>query len=197
MARMSPLRLRLVQIAALLALLLEFLPRPIVSFGTGVGVGIIAHGTQACSDPARRVATITVVTAGGAVSSLVRENESIYLEATNALRNEIADAGGTQRDYGARVAEINEAFDRRTRALAATSAALYGAAGIIDATERGAPATQYASAAASVLRALEIALPELTREQGPLRGLHIPSELQTVLASLRGIAQQIGESRDH
>lgn len=145
--------------------------------------GALLHG---CSGE-QRVAQTTIVAMGGSVSAIHEAHRDAYVEATDALRAEVRAQHGTIADYDRGVVPIDRAFRARSEALQSLSASLYAAAAIVDAHERGAPASQYAPAAVDVLRALERVLDVLDHGEVIPR-VPIPSEVRTTMRALEAVA---------
>lgn len=148
---------------------------------------VIALATlHGCAATPHQVATSAEVTAGGLTQRLVIENERVYREATDALRNRLAAEHRTLADYDAEARPLDEAFGHRALALSALSAQLYAAAGITDAARAGNP-TQIATAARLVVVAIDQLLTAI--EDGAiLPPVPLPPELDAIRATLRALA---------
>ncbi len=146
-------------------------------------------GLTACSSPqtGQVVARASVLSAGAAVETLGEQTRAAYVTATNRLRAEIRDAGGTQGDYAQQVATLDAAQQVRSRALDALTEAVYGAAGVLDAAAASARPIDYRRAAATLLAAIDDALAVLA-DGTVLPHLELPTSLVTLVGRLRALA---------
>lgn len=137
-----------------------------------------------CAATPHQVASGAVSTAGAITASLHRDHQRIYREATDRLREDLRQRGGTLAEYDAAVVPIDAEFRRRSQSIAALSASLYAAASIIDAARAGASFEQYAAAAAAVI----VSLDEVVGAIGAgaiLPPVAIPPEVDAVRGTLR------------
>lgn len=159
-----------------------------------LGVALMA-GVVACRSP--QPVRVAIVAVGGSLSALHEEHQRVYRVSTDALRTRLRDSGGSLRDYDEQVRPIDAAFRLRGDALAGLSSALYAAASITDAVQRGASATEYLPAARDVLAALQRAI-ELCGPQGLLPGVTVPTQVRQavgMLTALTGSSNADGGTR--
>lgn len=139
-----------------------------------------------CTATPVQIAHATTIGAGSIAATLVRENERVYSVAVDGLRAAFRADAGTFADYQAASAPLNAEFRRRVFGLRGLSSQLYAAAGIIDASRRGAGPQEYGEAARLVLLALDEIVTML--ENGAiLPPVPIPPEVNTVRAALRSM----------
>lgn len=136
---------------------------------------------------------VSVLAVGAAVPTLEQLNNDSYRRATDDLRGRIAREGGGIEAYRTLVAPMDREHAARASAIAASAAALYSAAAILDAHQQGAPPSSYLTAAAQTADALDRMLRSLQRGD-VLPALPIPAAVTVAAEGIRVLAFQLQTS---
>ncbi len=147
----------------------------------------VAIALSACVPSVRQVASMSIIGAGAALATVHERHQHAFVEASQALIDDIRAHHGKLEDYDRQIRPIQTTFVARSEALVSLDSALYAAASILDATRDGS-SHAYALAAQRVVQAIQAAM-RVLGDNHVMPGVTIPPEVDHVITALQALTE--------